>query len=57
LDKFLQGAGLKPGADYQYTEVKGLEHNEPAWATRVETVLTWLFAAPAPTTQSTAMAH
>ncbi len=55
LDKFLQGAGLKPGVDYQYTGVKGLEHNEPAWATRVETVLTWLYGAPSPAAQAAAM--
>jgi predicted alpha/beta superfamily hydrolase len=57
FEKFLQSAGLKPETDYKYTEVSGLEHNEPAFATRVEPMLTWLYAAPAPTTQSTAMAR
>ena len=35
FEKLLQSAGLKADADYKYTEVPGLEHNEPAFATRV----------------------
>ena len=42
LDKFLKSAGVS-AADYQYTEVPGLEHNEPAWQTRRQPVLTWMY--------------
>ena len=35
--------GWKPGRDLQYFEAEGAEHNESAWAERVERILTFLF--------------
>jgi len=35
--------GWKPGKDLNYFEAEGAEHNEAAWATRVESILTFLF--------------
>ncbi len=35
--------GWKPGQDLQYFEAEGAEHNESAWAERVEGILTFLF--------------
>ena len=57
FEKLLQSAGLKTDADYKYTEVAGLEHEEAAFATRVEPMLTWLYAVPAPSTQSAVLAR
>jgi hypothetical protein len=54
LNKFFQSAGLKPDADLKYNEVPDLAHNEPAWATRVEPMLTWLFGGGATTQPSVA---
>jgi predicted alpha/beta superfamily hydrolase len=54
FEKFLQTAGLKPDTDYKYIELPGQEHNEPAWATRVEPALTWMYGTASPTTQQTA---
>ena len=50
FEAFLKKAGLKEG-EYKYSEVPGLEHNEPAWATRGEAMLTWLYGASGSTTQ------
>src|SRR5262249_300786 len=55
FDAFLQKAGLKPDGDYKYIEVPGLEHNEPAWATRVEGMLTWMYGSSATTQPSVTM--
>ena len=35
--------GWKPGKDLNYFEAEGAEHNEAAWAARVERILTFLF--------------
>lgn len=35
--------GWKTGKDLQYLEAEGAEHNESAWAERVERILTFLF--------------
>jgi enterochelin esterase-like enzyme len=35
--------GWKPGKDLEYFEAEGAEHNESAWAERVERILTFLF--------------
>jgi hypothetical protein len=40
--QYLDKAGLKKDADYKYTELPGVEHNESAWQTRVEPMLLWL---------------
>lgn len=40
----LDAAGLKRGADYQYTEVEGDRHGESDWAKRIDQVLMFLFA-------------
>ncbi|WP_428940737.1 alpha/beta hydrolase-fold protein [Fontivita pretiosa] len=47
LVQVLQGAGLRTGIDYQYTEIPGGEHNESAWQARIDQVLLFLFAKPA----------
>lgn len=54
--KALADAGIKPGENFQYTEVTGDggEHNESGWSTRVDQVLAFLFPSknpPAPVTQ------
>jgi len=49
--QFLTNAALKPDVDFAYAEVPGLTHNEPAWATRVEQVLTWVYGRPDASTQ------
>jgi len=38
-------AGLVPGRDYYYTEVAGGEHDEAAWAARLDKVLLYFFGA------------
>lgn len=35
--------GWKPGQDLSYLEAQDAEHNEPAWAARVGSILTFLF--------------
>jgi predicted alpha/beta superfamily hydrolase len=35
--------GWKSGSDLSYTEIEGAQHNEPAWAKRVEPILKYLF--------------
>ncbi len=35
--------GWKPGKDLDYLEAKDAEHNETAWAARVDSILTFLF--------------
>ena len=35
--------GWKTGRDLNYFEAEGAEHNERAWAARVELILTFLF--------------
>ena len=35
--------GWKPGRDLSYLEAEGAQHNEPAWAQRVEPILKFLF--------------
>jgi predicted alpha/beta superfamily hydrolase len=57
FDAFLQKAGLKADADYKYVDLPGLAHNEPAWATRVEPMLTWVYGNNSASTQPTAMAE
>jgi len=44
LAKTLEQGGLTPGADFRYLEVEGGEHNEAAWAARLDQVLQYLFA-------------
>lgn len=39
----LKSAGLKDGRDYRYLEVDGGEHNEAAWAARLEDILKFFF--------------
>ena len=39
----LVAKGWKLDADLKYTEVEGAEHNEEAWAARVEPMLKFLF--------------
>lgn len=43
LDAMLKKAGLKPGVDYRYVEVKGGEHNEASWSKRFGDILRFLF--------------
>lgn len=43
LAMVLQGAGRRPGRDFKYLEVRGGQHNEPAWAARFDQVLVYLF--------------
>jgi predicted alpha/beta superfamily hydrolase len=43
LSAVLIGAGRKPERDYKYLEVRGGEHNEPAWAKRFDKILLFLF--------------
>ncbi len=43
LQKILVKKGWKLGEDLKYFEAKGAEHNEGAWAERVESILTFLF--------------
>jgi predicted alpha/beta superfamily hydrolase len=43
LDQTLINKGWKPGKDLNYFEAEGAEHNEGAWAARVERILTFLF--------------
>jgi predicted alpha/beta superfamily hydrolase len=43
LQQTLIKKGWKPGRDLYYLEAKGAEHNEDAWAARVEQILTFLF--------------
>jgi predicted alpha/beta superfamily hydrolase len=43
LKETLVKKGWKPGKDLSYFEAEGAEHNEAAWAARVERILTFLF--------------
>jgi predicted alpha/beta superfamily hydrolase len=43
LKETLIKKGWKPGKDLAYYEAEGAEHNEGAWAARVELMLTFLF--------------
>ena len=43
LEEALVKKGWKPGKDLKYFEAEGAEHNESAWAARVESILTFLF--------------
>ena len=43
LKETLVKKGWKPGKDLNYFEAEGAEHNEAAWAARVERILTFLF--------------
>jgi hypothetical protein len=43
LQETLVKKGWKPGKDLNYFEAEGAEHNEGAWAARVEQILTSLF--------------
>jgi predicted alpha/beta superfamily hydrolase len=43
LQQRLIRRGWKPGKDLNYFEAEGAEHNESAWAARVESILTFLF--------------
>jgi len=43
LKETLQKKGWKPGKDLNYFEAEGAEHNETAWAARVEPILEFLF--------------
>lgn len=43
LQKVLTKKGWKLGEDLQYFEAKDAEHNERAWAERVQSILTFLF--------------
>ena len=43
LQETLIKKGWKPGKDLNYFEAEGAEHNEGAWAARVERILTFLF--------------
>jgi predicted alpha/beta superfamily hydrolase len=43
LKEALVKKGWKPGKDLSYFEAEGAEHNEAAWAARVERILTFLF--------------
>lgn len=43
LPETLIKKGWKPGKDLNYFEAEGAEHNEGAWAARVEQILTFLF--------------
>ncbi len=47
LKETLQKKGWKLGVDLNYLEVEGAEHNETAWAARVEQILKFLFPAKA----------
>jgi len=44
LKETLQKKGWKPGKDLSYFEAEGAEHNETAWAARVEPILEFLFS-------------
>src|SRR5207249_2023837 len=43
LRDYLIDKGWQPGVDLSYLEVKGANHSEAAWATRVEPALRFLF--------------
>jgi hypothetical protein len=43
LQEALVKKGWKLGKDLNYFEAEGAEHNERAWAQRVEPILTFLF--------------
>ena len=43
LNDTLRKKGWKPGKDLSYFEAEGAEHNETAWAARVEPILKFLF--------------
>lgn len=43
LKDTLRKKGWKPGKDFSYFEAEGAEHNETAWAERVEPILRFLF--------------
>lgn len=43
LKETLRNKGWKPGKDLSYFEAEGAEHNETAWAARVEPILKFLF--------------
>jgi predicted alpha/beta superfamily hydrolase len=43
LNDTLRKKGWKPGKDLSYFEAAGAEHNETAWAARVEPILKFLF--------------
>ena len=43
LQEALVKKGWKPGKDLNYFEAEGAEHNERAWAHRVEPILRFLF--------------
>jgi len=43
LRDMLVKQGWRPGKDLEYLEAEGAEHNENAWAARVELILTFLF--------------
>jgi hypothetical protein len=43
LKETLIKKGWKLGKDLSYFEAEGAEHNEAAWAARVERILTFLF--------------
>ena len=47
LREALEKRGEREGADFHYEEVEGAEHNERAWAARVDRLLRFLLA-PAP---------
>ncbi len=43
LEESLIKGGFKKGGDYQYLEVKDGEHNEVAWAARLDQILSFLY--------------
>jgi predicted alpha/beta superfamily hydrolase len=47
LVRIFESAGLRPGRDFQYSEVPDGEHNEAAWAARFDQVLLFFFGTKA----------
>jgi predicted alpha/beta superfamily hydrolase len=45
LKQTLIGKGWEPGKDLKYFEAEGAEHNERAWAARIDQILEFLFPA------------
>ena len=43
LAKAVASAGVTKGKDFAYTEIEGGQHNETAWASRVEPFLRYLY--------------
>jgi hypothetical protein len=43
LYETLEKKGWQPGRDLSYLEAEGAQHNEEAWAERVEPILKFLF--------------